>query len=143
MTSYEVLEVIFRGNVKRLADAFGIKPTSAAKFLRDPAGSGARNPLDRLCRVIDEAVLANRSQSGLIPEYLRRYHQNLVRDEKRGARWDPQQATGEILQSATRAVQALAIENLPAAEQLQALIEARHVLDEAILQLEILNGDDK
>jgi|GEM_PF-5604529 len=140
MTSYEVLEVIFRGNVKRLADAFGIKATSAAKFLRNPQDSGARNPLDRLCKVIDEAVLANRPQSGLLVEFLRQYHQSLINDRQRGAKWDPQQVAGEVLQSATRAVQALALDKTDAAEQLQALIEARHVLDEAILRLEVL-GD--
>lgn len=143
MTSYEVLEVIFRGNVKRLADAFGIKPTSAAKFLRNPQDSGARNPLDRLCKVIDEAVLANRAQSGLLVEFLRQYHQRLINDEKRGAKWNPKQVAAEILQSFTRAVQTLALENTDASEQLQALLEARHVIDEAISQLEILNGEEE
>lgn len=142
MTSYEVLQVIFSGQVKRLAAAFGIKEQSAAKFLRDPDNSGARNPLDRLCKVIDEAVLANRAQSGLLVEFLRQYHQRLIGDEKRGAMWDPKQIAAEILQSAARAVQSLALENTGAAEQLQALIEARQILDEAISQLEILNGEE-
>jgi hypothetical protein len=142
MTSYEVLEIIFRGKVKRLAAAFGIKETSAAKFLRDPHNSGAFNPLDRLQKVIDEAVLANRAQSYLIPEYLRQYHQRLINDQQRGVKWDPKQVAAEILQTAARAVQALALETHPPSEQLQALLEARNILDEAISQLEILNGDE-
>jgi hypothetical protein len=142
MTSYEVLQVIFSGQVKRLAAAFGIKETSAAKFLRDPNNSGARNPLDRLCKVIDEAVLANRAQSGLIIEFQRQYWKKLVSDETRDANWDPKHAAAEILQASAKAVQALALENTATAEQLQALIEARQILDEAISQLEILNGED-
>jgi hypothetical protein len=46
------------------------------------------------------------------------------------------------LQTAARAVQALALETHPPSEQLQALLEARNILDEAISQLEILNGDE-
>lgn len=142
MKSHEVLAIIFKGQAKRLADAFGIKETSAAKFLRDPNNSGARNPLDRLCKVFDEAVLANRSESGLLLEYLRQYYYDLVHDKKRTAGWRPSEAANEILETATRAVQALIQENQKPADQLRALVEARHILDEAILQLEILNGEE-
>jgi hypothetical protein len=140
MKSYQVLAVIFKGKAKRLAAAFGVKETSAAKFLRDPEASGAFNPLDRLCRVVDEAVLANRPQSGLLIEFLRQYHLSLIRDERRLAEWTPREIASEILETATRAVQALALENQSPAEQMQALIEARTAIDEAIMQLEMIEN---
>jgi len=143
MKSYQVLEIIFKGKVKRLAAAFRIRETSAAKFLRDPHNSGALNPLDRLCRVIDEAVLANREESGLLIEFLRQYHRSLIRDGKR-PEWNPTEVANSILQACTKVVQALALENRPPSEQLRALIEARHVLDEAVSQLEVVeDGEDR
>lgn len=134
MMSYQVLATIFAGKAKRLASAFGIRETSAAKFLRDPDGSGVSNPLDRLCRVFDEAVLANRSQSHLLIEYLREYHARLLWD-RRFADWSKQSAATAILTSGTEAVRVLALANSAPDEILRALVEARSALDEAILAM--------
>jgi hypothetical protein len=142
MKSYQVLKEIFDGKIKRLADAWGVKVNSAAKFLRDPEDSGAPNPIDRFSKVVDEAVLANRPDSGLIVEYVRQYWMDAVGKEIGGDAWDPKQVAAEILQTSTKAVQALALNNLSAGEQLKALVEARQVLDEAILRLGMLDGEE-
>lgn len=136
MKSFEVLRIIFKGQAKRLAAAFGIRETSAAKFLRDPDDSGAPNPIDRLCKVIDEAVLANRKESGLLIEFLRKYHQRLIRDDTRNAGWTPQTSASEILKAASKAVQVLGLERQSKAAQMRALVAARTAIDEAIMNIE-------
>ena len=136
MKSYQVLRIIFEGQAKRLAAAFAIRETSAARFLRDPEDSGVPNPLDRLCKVVDEAVLANRPQSGLLIEFLRKYHLSLIRDRGRKAQWTPQSGASDILKTATKAVQALGLESQSRAAQMRALIAARTAIDEAIMNVE-------
>jgi hypothetical protein len=143
MKSYQVLKLIFQGQAKRLAAAFGIKETSAAKFLRDPNNSGAPNPLDRLCKVIDEAVLANRKESGLLVEFLRKYHLKLIRDDARLANWTPQGSASEILDTATKAVQALGLKGQSKVAQMRALVAARTAIDEAIMKIEEETKEDK
>lgn len=140
MMTYQVLALIFDRQAKRLAAAFGIKETSAARYLRDPLGSGAPNPLDRLCRMIDEAVLANREQSGLLIEFLRQYHLRLIHGSRK-TDFSPAEAARRILQTSTSAVSSLALETTAPDAQMRALIEARAALDETILQLEGQAGD--
>lgn len=138
MASFEVLQVIFKGKAKRLADAWGVKLNSAHKFLRSPEASGAANPLDRFCRVIDEAVLADRSKSGLLIEYLRSYYNRLVADQHPvGERdWRPREDADRILQLAVEVVRVLALKDQSLGRQMQALVEARDAIESAILSLE-------
>ena len=140
LRSHEVLKIIFNRQAKRLAVAFGVRESSAARFLRSRDGTGARNPLDRFLRVIEEAAAANRAQSGLLVEFLRQYHLSLIHHSR--APWEPRDAARRILDTSTRAVMRLGLESSPKQQQMRALVEARDALDEAILGLDGMEEEE-
>lgn len=73
-------------------------------------GTGFRNPIDKVCDLIDAAFIIDPIQSALIPEYINEFHRQLVRRHERvgfGGSEARRDAVAELLSDAVSAVNSL------------------------------------
>jgi hypothetical protein len=123
MESWEVLRRIIPKNTRATAIVARYLHTTADYVRRwclpppeeNDDGTGFRNPIDKVCDLIDAAFVIDPIESALIPEFINEFYRQLVRRHERvgfGGSDARRDAVGELLSDAVGAVNSLNIEGV-------------------------------
>lgn len=138
MATHEVLSTIFAGHYDDLAGIYRLSPTHVMRWGRPALGqmaTGAQSPLDRMCQLLDAAVLCNRDKAPLLLEFLQQYLDARLQTPPPNG-WVANDAADEILRAAAEAVSRLLRSSSSMPDTLQSLVELKSVVSDAARGLE-------
>lgn len=109
-----------------------------------PLSTGQRSILDRTCDLVDAVWLTNKLGAALIVEHVRHHYEELVRVAAASdGEWDPRAHAASTLREAAEAVNALNLDSVSDEETILELVEARELIDQAILKLKIRRASSR
>ena len=137
MATHDVISSIFAGHYDDLARIFRLSPTHVMRWGRPALGdtaTGTQSPLDRICQLLDAAVLCDRDKAPLLVEFIQQYLDARLQNAPPNG-WVANDAADEILRASTEAVsRLLRPSSMP--DTLQSLVELKSVVGDAARGLE-------